>query len=147
MEPLEEAIHNTVHSDKSSCGRIARTLGISCQVLRNKACPTNEHHKLALVEAMAIMQLERNYSIYRAIGLELSIDMPAASADDILTPVLALNREVGELMTAIEESNHSGAFSVREHERCQRELDDVEAAIKTLRATLSACVQSHVKAV
>ena len=145
MEPLETAIHNTVHSDKSSCERIAKTLGLSSgQILRNKACPTNEHHKLTLFEAMAIMRLEKDYSIYRAMGLELEIDKAEAGAADLLSNVLGLNKEFGEAMAAIEESNSDGLFTVRKHERCQRELDDVEAKIKALRATLSSAAQMKV---
>jgi len=139
MDHIDQAIYDTVHSSAISAKSIAKRLGMSHQVLLNKANPQSEFHKLTLREAVAIQLITSNNSIHRAIGIELaSVDeLPQAG---LLETVLAASREHGDVVRAIDEALSDGRFTLREVEACQQEIDD---AIKALTALRQSIVAQH----
>lgn len=139
MDHIDRAIYDTVHNSEKGCSQIAKDIGISHQVLINKANPQCESHKLGLLEAMAIMRSTSNHAIYRAIGLELEIDSnPKAKPMGVLEAALLASKEHGDVIRAIHEGLEDGTLNLREKEACHREIDE---AIESLRQMQQAIVQ------
>lgn len=69
MDDLDQAIYSTVHSSRIGAKKIAQRIGISDQVLLNKANPSNETHKLTVREALAIQLATKKKDIARAMQI------------------------------------------------------------------------------
>jgi hypothetical protein len=138
MEHIERAIYDTVHNSQVSCSEIAKALGMSHQVLINKANPQCETHKLGYLEAMAIMLVTKNHAIHRAAGLELELEQEAPKTTNILQAALLSGKEHGDVMRVLHEALSDGRLTDREKEACQKEIDEEIASLRQLQKVLVA---------
>jgi hypothetical protein len=116
---------------------IAKRLGMSHQVLINKANPQSEFHKLTLREAVAIQLMTGNHRIHEAVGVELSeSEQPETNKRGLLETVIQASCEHGDVVKAINDAMEDGRFTLRERERCQREIDEAFEALKALQKAI-----------
>jgi hypothetical protein len=138
MNHIDVAVHATIHSSDMTAKEISTRLGMSHQVLINKANPQSTSHKLNLREAVAIMLLTGNYRILNAIETELDINKRTrkASPERLVHDVLKATGEVGEVALAINEALEDGRFTPREREKCRNEIDEAIECLTRLRASV-----------
>lgn len=70
-DPVDEAVHMTLHNGKMSSADIAARISCSRQVLINKCNPSNDYHKLTLNQARAMMLATKDLRILHAMAEEL----------------------------------------------------------------------------
>ena len=133
MDHIDQAVYDTVHNSDVSAKEIAQRLGMSHQVLINKANPQSEFHKMTLRESLAIQLITGNYRIHKAIDTELGVKGEGPSLKSLLESVLIASKEHGDVVRAIQESIEDGRFTLREKEQCQKEIDDAMNALNDLR--------------
>ena len=138
MDHIDQAVYETVHNSEMPAKEIARRIGMSHQILINKANPQCETHKLTLLESVAIQLVTGSKSIHRAVGVELSIDdsdLPVTK-NNLLESVLSASKEHGDVVGAVQAALADGRFTLREKERCQKEIDESMSALSELRKSI-----------
>ncbi|WP_434361033.1 phage regulatory CII family protein [Parasalinivibrio latis] len=137
MDHLDTAVYSTVHDSAVPARQIAQQLGMSHQVLINKANPQSDSHKLSLREALAVQLITGNYRIHEAMATELALQRAdAPPSTSLLESVLKATAEHGDVVKAIQNALEDGVFSLRERERCQQEVNEAIRALETLRKAI-----------
>lgn len=136
MDHIDQAIHTTVHDSDIPAKDIAQRLGMSHQVLINKANPQSEFHKLTLREALALQLITGSRRILQAMDTELSLSGGVNKSKGLLESVLAASREHGDVVRAVQEALEDNRFTLRERELCQKEIDEAVNALHELRASV-----------
>lgn len=137
MDHVDQAIYDVVHNSKIPTKEIAQRLGMSHQVLINKANPQSEFHKLTLREALAVQLITGNRRIQQAMETELGLnDEKKLPSKNLLESVLVASREHGDVVRAVQEALEDGRFTLREREICQKEIDDAVNALHSLRESV-----------
>lgn len=135
MDHIDQAVYDTVHSSDLSAKEIARNLGMSHQVLLNKANPQAEGHKLTLREAVAIMLMTGNHRIQSAIETELGV-AEVKPKKSVIESVLDSAKEHGDVVRVVQKALDDGNISLRELEECQQEIDEAIDSLARLREVL-----------
>jgi len=136
MDHLDQAIYNTVHNADLSTKELAQQLGISPQVLINKANPTAEYHKLSLRESIGLQKATNNFRIHEAVGIELEIEKTGVDQSSVLKAVLSAAKEHGDVVRAVQEGMSNRSLTAREAEICQVEISESIEALHSLRKTI-----------
>jgi uncharacterized ferritin-like protein (DUF455 family) len=138
MNHIDVAVHATIYSSGMTAKKISTRMGMSHQVLINKANTQSTSHKLNLREAVAIMLLTGSYRILNAIETELDIKKRTGkpSPDQLVHDVLKATGEVGEVALAVNEALKDGRFTPQERERCRNEIDEAIECLTRLRASV-----------
>ncbi len=137
MDHIDQAIYATVHESAISAKEIAQKLGMSHQILINKANPQSEFHKLTLRESLAIQLITGNHRICHAMTTELGIDERSDNSKlNLLESALSVSKESGDVMRVIHDSISDGAFTLRERETCQKEIDEAIDALNCLKQSV-----------
>lgn len=104
MNP-QDAFHKTVHSADGGCEALAVRMGMSVQILRNKANPNNEHNVTTLKDVDLVMGLTRDYAVLHALAanhgfVAVRVDEGVGASDlavlDIVTKVWSGNGDLGQ---------------------------------------------------
>jgi ribosomal protein S3AE len=141
MDQIDVAIHQTVHESDISAKEIAQQLGMSHQVLINKANPTSEFHKLSLREALAIMKITGSTSIHEAVGLELglhSMRPDIAEPKSLMDAMLTVVSECGDVSRAVKDAMEDGRLTAREKAEMQREINEAIDSLMAMRLAIKA---------
>jgi ribosomal protein S3AE len=141
MDQIDVAIHQTVHESDISAKEIAQQLGMSHQVLINKANPTSEFHKLSLREALAIMKITGSTSIHEAVGLELglhSMRQDIAEQKSLMDAMLTVVSECGDVSRAVKDAMEDGRLTAREKAEMQREINEAIDSLMAMRLAIKA---------
>lgn len=136
MDHLDQAVYDTVHNSEMSSQGISRSLGMSHQVLLNKANPQNEFHKLSLRESIAIQLITGNSRIHEAMGDELDINAGQVSGN-LMEAVLAAAKEHGDVVRAVHDALADGSLTHREAEQCQGEISEAIDSLVNLRKVVA----------
>ncbi|WP_281545868.1 phage regulatory CII family protein [Grimontia sp. SpTr1] len=137
MDHLDTAVYSTVHDSPIPARQIAQQLGMSHQVLINKANPQSDSHKLSLREALAVQLITGNYRILEAMTTELDLHKAEEQRTaSLLESVLKATAEHGDVVKVIQDALEDGVFSLREREKCQQEVDEAIKALETLRKAI-----------
>lgn len=137
MEQIEQAVYDTIHNSEMSTAQIAQMMGMGAQVLRNKASATNDTHKLSLLEAIAIVRITGDTSIVRAINLETEGVGKSDESKTVFSAVMDAGVNQGELLSVINESLDDGIITVRENEKCQRQIQIIIESFEQLSKSIS----------
>lgn len=142
MDQLDIAIHQTAHVAPGGLEALARTMGISAQVLRNKVCPTTETHKLGVREALAMMEIANDDRILEVMAQQRGrtlghIELPCATS--IIRAVLSEDAEHGGIAKQINSALADGRLTEREKSDITRQI---ARTIDTLNALASSIVKS-----
>jgi hypothetical protein len=124
-----DAFHQTVHAAPGGCEAIAHRMGMSPQVLRNKANPNSETNKPTLDEADRLMGLTGDFRILEALaqnhGFVLTkIDEQPASDMAVLESMSGLWQEFGNFGREVHEALADGRIE-------QHEIKEIDVALFT----------------
>ncbi|EGG93550.1 putative bacteriophage protein [gamma proteobacterium IMCC1989] len=133
MDHVDQAVYDVIHNSDISTKDIAQRLGMSHQVLINKANPQQEFHKMTLREALAIQLITGNHGIHRAVETELGVSENKPVLKNLLESVLVASKEHGDVVREVQQAMEDGRFTLREKEKCQKEIDDAMKALTELR--------------
>jgi hypothetical protein len=99
-----DAFYKTVHQAAGGCEAIAVRLGMSAQILRNKANPNNSANRVLLEDADQVMGITGDVRVLHALAANHShvcirVDPAASSSDlavlELVVQVMTGNGEVG----------------------------------------------------
>ncbi len=141
MDSLDRAIYDIVHSSNINAKGIADMLGLTYQVLLNKANPNNDSHKMSVREAHAIQMITGNHAVVGAMQTELSISKRKTAPASVLACVLSAGKEHGDVLESIQESLADGVFTEAEKSAAYKEIDEAIDSLGSLREA----VMSHGK--
>jgi hypothetical protein len=121
-----DAFHQTVHAAPGGCESLAPRMGMSAQVLRNKACPTNTTNKPTLDDADRLMGITGDYSVLHALAQNhgfvcTRIDEQPASDMAVLEATTDIWSKLGDLGTEVHKALADGRIE-------QHELKSIETA-------------------
>lgn len=130
-----DAFYQTVHNAPGGAEAIAGRLGMSAQVLRNKANPNSATNKPTLDDADRLMGITGDFSILHALaeqhGFVLTrLDDQPASDMAVLENVTNIWQRLGELATAVHKTLEDGRVDAHEVDACSG------AAFKAIRPIL-----------
>jgi hypothetical protein len=145
MDHIDQAIYGTVHGSTKTAKQISSLMAMSHQVLINKANPQNETHKITLREAVTIQLITGNQSIYRAMGTELALNEEGFQPVGIMESALKAGKEHGDVISSIYEALEDGKMTMREQEKCQREITEAIDALMQLRESVLAYSMKQIK--
>lgn len=114
-----DAFHHTVHSAPGGAEALASRLGMSAQVLRNKANPNSNTNKPTLDEASRLMGVTGDFSILHALaeqhGFVLTkLDEQPASDMGVLENVTSIWQRLGDVANEVHKTLEDGR--VEQHE-------------------------------
>jgi len=132
MDSLDQAIYDIVHKSDIKAKGIADRLGMTHQILINKANPNSEHHKMTVREAHAIQLLTGNHAVVGAMQTELNIHKRKAAPKSILQSVLDAGKEHGDVLATIQEAMADGILTEREKGDICKEIREEVAALEDL---------------
>lgn len=134
IDQLDIAIHQTAHDTPGGLDALARKMGMSAQVLRNKVCPTTDTHKLSVREMMAIIEITNDDRSLHVLAAQRGYTLARNALPDavsIVEAVLSADAEHGNVAQQIRASIADGKLT-------ERERADVTAQIKRAHDTLDA---------
>jgi hypothetical protein len=134
-----DAFYNTVHRAAGGVEALAIRLGMSAQILRNKALPSNTSNKVHLEEADRVMALTGDYEVLHALARNhgfvcVKVHEDATASDlavlELVAQVWVANGEVGrEVHMTLEDGVVNAS-----------EVDRVETAVYRVNQSLSQMV-------
>jgi len=139
MDQLDQAIYDTVHD--AGTAQLAARLGISRQVLINKANPNDDRNHLSLHQAQAIMRATGDIRILNAQAALLGYDITPKSTSSDDNPLHALVRTMSETAEAIQSASSAledGRLTQRELAECRKEIAEAVEQLSRLEASLIA---------
>jgi len=130
-----DAFYQTVHNAPGGAEAIAHRLGMSAQVLRNKANPNSATNKPTLDEASRLMGVTGDFSILHALaeqhGFVLTkLDDQPASDMAVLENVTNIWQRLGDLAAEVHKTLADGRVDPHEVDACSA------AAFKAVRPIL-----------
>lgn len=138
MDQLDLAIHAAAHDH--GLPDLAMKLGIREQVLRNKVNPTDESHRLAFREWVALLAVTGDMrsldAVCRLFGGCFMREEEHTNPKDLLRAVLAADAEHGDVTASIKSALADGNISARELSGITLEIDQAQVALSDLRAFL-----------
>lgn len=141
MDSLDQAIYDIVHKSDIKAKGIADRLGMTHQILINKANPNSDYHKMTVREAHAIQLITGNHAVVSAMQTELNLQERKTAPASVLASVLNAGKEHGDVLASIQDAMADGQITEREKSEIFKEIDETEAALKLLRES----VMSHGK--
>lgn len=135
MQDLEQAIYSIVHDSDMPPKRIAELVGVSYQVLLNKANPQNDTHKLTCGEALAIQIHTENHAILHA--MKAALDKRDRPQKDIVRSLVDVSKEVGDVVRIVDEAAEDGKVTSTEKRRCIKEINEAINSLEILKDVLS----------
>lgn len=129
MSPLD-AFHSTVHDFPGGCESLAPRMGMSAQVLRNKANPNSTTNKPTLDDADRLMGIAGDHRIMHALAQNhgyvcTKIDEQPASDMAVLESVTDIWQHLGALGSEVHKAMADGRIE-------QHEVKAIEAAAFTM---------------
>lgn len=125
MNQLDLAIHSTVHDYEGGTQSLADAMGVSRQILLNKACPTTENAHFAPAQLAQLQNITGNYSINDA--LQAMEQHREAQEYDLTGSMLGVSKDFAEVVGGITESMADNVMSEPERRHC---LDLVETLLE-----------------
>ena len=141
MDSLDQAIYDIVHNSDITPKGLADRLGMTHQVLLNKANSNCDTHKMTVREAHAIQLITGNHAVVSAMQTELNLQERKTAPASVLASVLNAGKEHGDVLASIQASLEDGKLTEAEKSEIFKEIDETEAALKLLRES----VMSHGK--
>lgn len=133
-----DAFHQTVHAAPGGCEALAVRLGVSAQVLRNKANPNSAYHKPTLEDADRVMGITGDHAVLHALALNHGYVCSLAGGDDnssdaaVLEMVAKAWKEGGEVGTEVFATLADGVVEPHEIERVEQAVYRAERSLREL---------------
>lgn len=136
MNQLDLAIHSTVHDGDISTQDLADLMGMSRQILLNKANFNTENAYFSPAQLIQLQNLTSNYSINSALQA-MNKSKPTTSKS-ITHSLLSVTDEVGRIAHEFNRAAEDNHFSEREKADCIKQASKVLNAAESLVASLHA---------
>ena len=134
MDQLDLSLHATAH--EFGLPELARRMGANHQTLINKLNPHSETHKLTFREWLAILDntndLRSLADVCRLFGGSFVPAERRAKPSDLLSALLAADREHGDVVRAMQEALRDGRVSPRELLSIRAEIVEARSALDDL---------------
>lgn len=141
MDSLDRAIYDIVHNSDITAKGIADRLGLSHQILLNKANPNNDSHKMTVRESFAIQVITGNQAVVNAMQAELTLSKRKTAPASVLACVLNAGKEHGDVLESIQLALEDDVITESEKVGIFKEIDEAEESLGSLREA----VMSHGK--
>jgi hypothetical protein len=136
------ACYHAVHSYPGGLPVIATMMAVNPETLRKKLDPAQDSHRLALDEAMHILNITKDErvldAITAAVGANwfwpLDADQPPGDLD-VLAASTSLMRSAVDVITELEKSLEDGDINANERARIDQRLLELARQMKRLDAT------------
>ncbi|WP_010323651.1 phage regulatory CII family protein [Marinobacterium stanieri] len=139
METLDSAIYDTVHADGADTLELATQMGMSRQILLNKANPQCDTNKFSPHELVALQLHTGNRRIAEAMCMEVGMNALAPASNkpqSILNAMLTVTSECGDVARVIEKSLVDGRLTARERSEVQREINEAIDSLMGMRLAI-----------
>jgi Phage regulatory protein CII (CP76). len=139
MDHIDSAIYDTVHNSGLAPKQLAELMGMSHQVLLNKANPQCEANKFSVHELMALQRHALSTRIVEAMCLELGFNALGpvkAKAESLMDAMLTVVAECGDVSRAVHDSLEDGKLTNRERNEMQREINEAIDALMSMRLAI-----------
>ena len=137
-----DAFYNTVHRAAGGVEALAIRMGMSAQILRNKALPSNTANKASLEDADRVMALTGDYELLHALARNhgfvcVRVEQDATASDlavlELVTKVWAASGDVGSEVHA---SLADGVVEAQEVEKVEAAVYRVTQCLNQMTARL-----------
>lgn len=139
MDHIDSAIYDTVHNAGIAPKQLAGLMGMSHQVLLNKANPQCEANKFSVHELVALQRHTGSTRIAEAMCLELGVNVlgpVAGSSQSVVDAVLTVVSECGDVSRAVQESLADGVLTAREKSNINQSINDAVDALMSMRLAI-----------
>ena len=130
MNQVKLAIWSTTHEYKGGKNgafrELAALMGISEQVMRNKACPTSDKSHFSPEQLLTLQNLTDDYRINNA--MRLAEKRAGATERGVTESLLHITHELGSMAHIITEAEADGKYTEREKADCISQLNRIEKA-------------------
>lgn len=138
IDHFKQAIHDLVHQSDISSKGIAERLGMSPQILINKANPNNQVNKMSVLELHAIQLLTGNDVVIRAMRNELTLHALKDAPISILEAMINTGKECGDVFARVQEAMADNKLTERERSNVLKEIREAIVALEqTERAVIA----------
>lgn len=135
MNQLDLAIHSTVHDYKGGTQALADAMGMSRQILLNKACPTTENAYFSPAQMAQIQNITGNYAINDA--LHAMEQHRATPEKDVTSSLLGVTRNFADVVGEVTEAMADNVFTERERRQCLDAVNHLLDDCETLKHSIS----------
>lgn len=139
MQGIDSAIYSTVHNSAIKPKDLALLLGMSHQILINKANCQCETNKFTAHELVALQKHSGSTRIAEAMCLELGLNVVASHSGppaSLMDAMLTVVSECGEVSRALKDAMSDGKLTSREKETMQREISEAIASLVAMRFSI-----------
>ena len=139
LDGLLASIHSSAHKAQGGLERLAKTMGLNAQSLRNKVNPVNDVAKLSVAEWRSLLMITNDITSLTVLCNDLGfrlVEVDGAGKDNLLTCMLNLNKESGDVAAAIQEALADGKISLSEKVKILKEIDEQKKAVNKLERSL-----------
>lgn len=140
MDQLDLAIHDTTHKSEITAEEIAERMGVNYQTLLNKTNPSNESHVLKFREVVALVKNTANPAIIRVMAESIGYALVRtndAEPRDLMTSILDVAAEHGDVAKAVNDALSDGVISDREQAEIKTKIDHAIGALEILRSAVT----------
>lgn len=130
MDHFTQSIYDLVHKSNVGTAHIAEVLGMSHQILINKANPFNTHNKLSVHELHAIQVLTGNCIVLRAMQADLVLATLKDAPVSILEAMISNGKECGDVFRVVQEALADNKITERERAGILKEIRDAIASLE-----------------
>jgi len=139
MDHIDSAIYDTVHNTGLAPKQLASLMGMSHQVLLNKANPQCEANKFSVHELVALQKHTDSTRIAEAMCLELGVNALGPvndSGQSVVDSVLTVVSECGDVSKTVQESLADGVLTARERSNINQNINDAIDALMRMRLAI-----------
>lgn len=138
-----DAFHSTVHGAAGGVEALAVRLGMSAQILRNKANPNNTANRVLLEDADRVMGITEDFQVLHALAANhgfvcIKVDSDISSCDmavlEVVTRIWGASGEVG---TEVHSALADGRIEPHEIARVNDAVFKVHQALEQLRVRMA----------
>jgi hypothetical protein len=138
MNQVKLAIWSTAHEYKDGKNGAFRELsalmGMSEQVMRNKACPTSENSYFSPEQLLNLQNITDDYRINNA--MRLTEKRAGATERGVTESLLHITSELGSMAHIIAEAEADNKYTEREKADCISQLNRIERACEHLKLAI-----------
>jgi hypothetical protein len=134
MNQLDLAIYNTVHDFSEGTQALADLMGVSRQILLNKANPNTENAYFSPAQLIQIQKLTGNFSINEALTAMEGKKKPTEASFTRL--LLQITDELGVAAHMVNEALDDHILTEREKADCLKQVGKVSDACDDLKQAL-----------
>lgn len=140
---IADAFHRTVHAAAGGCEALAVRLGMSAQVLRNKANPNSATNKPMLEDVDRVMALTNDYQVLHALAANhgyvcVHVGDNASACDmAVLETVTMIWAASGDVGTEVHTALADGRIEAHEVEKVNAAVFRMHRALEQMRTRVA----------